>query len=143
MNEITFRLVEEKDLDEVFVLLDQLTKIDWASRNKSECWDSFISNASSNSVVGLYGNKIVAYGAIVIENKIRGELAGHMEDIVVDKSMRGKYFGVGLINELVKIAKDKGCYRITLFCDGPLLNFYDKNGFKVSDNIIALKKSIT
>ena len=142
MSKITFRLVEEKDLDEVFPLLDQLTKIDWSSRNKSDCWNRFISNTSSNSVVGIYENKIVAYGAVVIENKIRGEFAGHIEDIVVDKNMRGKDFGVGLINELVKIAKNKGCYRITLFCDEPLLNFYNKNGFKINGNEIALKKYI-
>ena len=135
-------IVEEKDLDEVFPLLDQLTKIDWSSRNKSDCWNRFISNTSSNSVVGIYENKIVAYGAVVIENKIRGEFAGHIEDIVVDKNMRGKDFGVGLINELVKIAKNKGCYRITLFCDEPLLNFYNKNGFKINGNEIALKKYI-
>ena len=140
MNDIKFRLVERKDLDEVFPLLDQLTKIDYSSRNKDECWNRFTSNTSSNSVVGLYKDKIVAYGAVVIENKIRGEFAGHIEDIVVDKNIRGKNVGVGLINELVKIAKNKGCYRITLFCDEPLLNFYDKNGFKINGNEIALKK---
>lgn len=141
MSEITFRLVKRKDLDEVFTLLDQLTKIDYSSRNKEDCWNRFVSNTSSNSVIGVYKNKIVAYGSIVIENKIRGEFAGHIEDIVVDKNMRGRDFGVGLINELVKIAKDKGCYRITLFCDKQLLNFYNKNGFKINDNKIALKKT--
>ena len=77
-----------------------------------------------------------------VKNKIRGELAGHIEDIVVDTKMRGNDFGVSLINELVKIAKDKGCYRITLFCDEPLLNFYKKNGFNVKNSEIALKKYI-
>jgi glucosamine-phosphate N-acetyltransferase len=129
---IIFRPVERKDLDKVFPLLQQLTKIDYSSRDKSECWDSFISNTSSNSIVGIYDNEIVAYGAVVIESKIRGESSGHIEDIVVDNSVKGKKIGVNLIKELVKIAKEKGCYRVTLFCDESLVNFYNKNGFNVS-----------
>ena len=129
---IIFRKVERKDLDKVFPLLQQLTKIDYSSRDKSECWDSFISNTSSNSIVGIYDNEIVAYGAVVIESKIRGESAGHIEDIVVDNKVRGKRIGVDLIKELVKIAKEKRCYRVTLFCDESMVNFYDKNGFEVS-----------
>lgn len=138
MERVIFRLVERKDLDNVFLLLNQLTEIDYSSRDKNNCWDNFISNTSSNSIVGLFKNKVVAYGSIIIENKIRGELAGHIEDIVVDRNMRSKNIGINLIKELVKIGRDKECYRITLFCDKPLINFYDKNGFKV--NNIAMKK---
>lgn len=134
---IKFRRVERKDLDKVFPLLQQLTKIDYSSRDKSECWDSFISNTSSNSIVGIYDNEIVAYGAVIIESKIRGESAGHIEDIVVDNKVRGKNIGVKLIEELVKIAKEKNCYRVTLFCDEPLVNFYNKNNFKT--NGVAMK----
>ena len=107
---IEFRKVERKDLGEVFPLLQQLTEIDYSSRNEGVCWNLFI-----------------------------GESSGHIEDIVVDKNMRGKNVGIDLIKELIKIGKDKGCYRITLFCDKPLLNFYEKNGFKINGNEIALK----
>jgi len=139
---LKFRIVERKDLDEVWPLLNQLTEIDYEQRCKDNAWQRFISNNSSNSVVGVYENKIIAYGAIVIENKIRGELAGHIEDIVVDKNIRGKNVGIDLIKELIKIGNNKGCYRITLFCDEPLLNFYKKNGFNIKENEIALKKYI-
>ena len=142
INKVTFRSVERKDLDEVFSLLQQLTKIDYSSRNKDECWSRFISNDSSNSIVGIswYG-KVIAYGSIVIENKIRGELAGHIEDIVVNHNVRGNHLGVRLIEELVKIAKVKGCYRITLSCNESLIKFYNKNNFNVSE--IAMKLHLT
>ena len=52
--------------------------------------------------------------------------------------MKGKNIGINLIKELVKIGRNKECYRITLLCDKSLINFYDKNGFKV--NNIAMKK---
>jgi len=138
MKTITFRPVKKQDLNEVFPLLNQLTEIDYFSRDKDKCWDNFISNTSSNSIVGLLEDKVVAYGSIVIESKIRGELAGHIEDIVVDKGVRGKNVGVNLIKELIKIGKTQNCYRITLFCDESLSTFYAKNGFEV--NKIAMKK---
>tara|TARA_R110000823_G_scaffold82039_3_gene186235 strand:+ start:1701 stop:2129 length:429 start_codon:yes stop_codon:yes gene_type:complete len=137
MNNIIFRPIERNDLYKVFSLLQQLTKIDYSDRDEDECWDKFISNNSSNSIIGIYDNEIVAYGSIVIENKIRGEVAGHVEDIVVDNKARGKNIGVDLIKELVKIAKDKKCYRVTLLCDEDLSNFYTKNGFM--RNGIAMK----
>ena len=138
MSEISFRNVEETDMEEVSSLLNQLKKIDLNKIDYKEAWSNFISNAGSNSIVGVYDKKIVAYGSIVVENKIRGEVAGHIEDIVVDTSVRGKMLGVKLVKELVEIGKNLGCYRITLFCDKKLIKFYERNGFKV--NNVIMKK---
>ena len=138
MSKVVFRNIEKKDLDQVFVLLNQLKQIEIDTIDKDKAWSDFINNTSSNSVVGLYNNKIVAYGSVVVENKIRGEVAGHIEDIVVDTSVRGKMLGVKLVKELVEIGKNLGCYRITLFCDKKLIKFYERNGFKV--NNVIMKK---
>lgn len=133
MSELVFRSIIKEDLDDVFILLNQLKEKDIDSLDKDVSWKNFISNTGANSIVGLYENKIVAYGSIVIENKIRGDIAGHIEDIVVDTTVRGKMVGVKLVKELVNIGKSKGCYRITLFCDEKLIKFYQRNGFKVNN----------
>ena len=138
MAEIDFRAVKRSDLKEVVVLLNQLKEIDVSKINLNKAWGDFISNSSSNSIVGIYNNKIVAYGSLVVENKIRGEVAGHIEDIVVDSNVRGKMIGVALIKELIKIGEIKGCYRITLFCKETLVKFYSRNGFEV--NNVVMKK---
>ena len=138
MSKVIFRNIEKKDLDQVFVLLNQLKQIDIDNIDKDKAWSDFTNNTGSNSVVGLYNDKIVAYGSVVVENKVRGEVAGHIEDIVVDSEVRGKMIGVSLIKELIKVAKNKGCYRITLFCKETLVNFYCRNGFEV--NNVVMKK---
>tara|TARA_B000000441_G_C21636312_1_gene286501 strand:- start:302 stop:724 length:423 start_codon:yes stop_codon:yes gene_type:complete len=138
MSKIHFRNIEKIDLNQVYVLLNQLKEMDITSIDKDKVWNNFINNNSSNSVVGIYDDKVVAYGSVVIENKIRGELAGHIEDIVVDSDVRGKMIGVLLIKKLIEIARNKGCYRITLFCKESLVNFYTRNGFKV--NNVVMKK---
>tara|TARA_Y100000991_G_C21748406_1_gene253591 strand:- start:132 stop:557 length:426 start_codon:yes stop_codon:yes gene_type:complete len=133
MSSLLFRKIEKSDLDKVYLLLNQLKEKDITSIDKNLSWENFKSNTSANSIVGIYDNKIVAYGSIVIENKIRGDIAGHIEDIVVDTSVRGKMVGVKLVKELVDIGKSKGCYRITLFCDEKLVKFYQRNGFEVNN----------
>ena len=112
--------------------------MDVSTVNLDDAWKNFKNNNSSNSIVGLFNNKIVAYGSLVIENKITGVVAGHIEDIVVDIEVRGKMIGVLLVKELIKIAKANECYRITLFCKDSLVNFYARNGFEV--NNIVMKK---
>ena len=138
MSKVYFRNIEKEDLNQVFVLLNQLKPMDISKVDPEKAWDNFVSNSSSNSIVGIYDNKIIAYGSVVVENKVRGEVAGHIEDIVVDTEVRGKMIGVSLIKELVKVAKIKGCYRITLFCKESLINFYSRNGFEV--NNVVMKK---
>ena len=141
MSEINFRPVKEEDINDVFILLNQLKKIDLENIDRKKAWNDFNSNTSSNSTVGIYNNRIVAYGSVVIENKIRGEVAGHIEDIVVDSEVRGKMVGVSLVKELIEISRRKGCYRITLFCNKKLINFYSRNGFKV--NNVVMKKYLS
>jgi len=138
MSNIKFRKIIREDLKDVFLLLNQLKEKDVNAIDTETAWKNFKSNSSSNSIVGIYEDKVVAYGSIVIENKIRGDIAGHVEDIVVDDSMRGKLVGVKLINKLINIGSEKGCYRITLFCEEKLIKFYERTGFKV--NNIMMKK---
>ena len=133
-----FRRVKKSDLDDVYVLLNQLKELDQDSIDKERVWENFSKNTSANSIVGIVGGKIVAYGSAVIENKIRGEVAGHIEDIVVDKNVGKKMIGTYLVKELIEICKKEKCYRITLFCNKKLVNFYSRNGFKV--NNVMMKK---
>ena len=116
MSKVIFREVAKDDLDSIFNILNQLKKINIKSINKELAWKSFNENKSTKSIVGILDKKIVSYGSIVIENKIRGEVAGHIEDIVVDKNYRGRFIGDNLIKELINIGEKYNCYRISLFC---------------------------
>ena len=138
MRNIIFRPIEKSDIEDVFLLLNQLKKLDINSIDRKKAWKDFYCNTSSNSVVGIYQGIVVAYGSIVIENKIRGEVAGHIEDIVVDEKVKGRMLGTQLVKELIKVGEAKGCYRISLFCDKKLVKFYERNGFKV--NNVMMKK---
>ena len=140
MDNLIFREVKKEDLSQVHKLLDQLKLIDKNKTDLDLAWDNFSQNTSVNSIVGILDDKIIAYGSIIIENKIRGEVAGHIEDIVVNENYRGLYIGNKLINELVNISKINNCYRITLFCKERLTKFYSRIGFKVDS--VNMKKYV-
>ncbi|KAI9297045.1 glucosamine 6-phosphate N-acetyltransferase [Neoconidiobolus thromboides FSU 785] len=79
--------------------------------------------------------KIVAAGTLLTECKfIRScGLAGHIEDIVVHDSQRGKKLGLRVIDALKYIGVKVGCYKIILNCSESNVPFYEKCGFKVKD----------
>ena len=130
MSEIKFRPILESDIREVSILLNQLKQMDITSIDYKKAWSDFSSNSSSNSIVAIHKKKVVAYGSIVIENKIRGQVAGHIEDIVVDKECRGMGLGKKIISFLINIAEKENCYKVILNCKNKYVKFYEKYGLK-------------
>ncbi|KAF9382097.1 Glucosamine-phosphate N-acetyltransferase-like protein [Podila verticillata] len=83
----------------------------------------------------LHESRIVATGTLIVEQKfLRGcGKAGHIEDIVVHDSQRGKKFGIRLIDQLKHIGTAVGCYKLLLTCSETNEPFYEKSGFLRKD----------
>ena len=58
-------------------------------------------------------------------------MGGHIEDIVVDSSYRGKNLGKRIIELLKSIAHVNDCYKVILDCADYNVPFYKKCGFSV------------
>jgi len=111
------------------------------SNISKEYFENFVNNILSNNhhiVVIEYDNKIVGSGTLLIEEKMTygGCKMGHIENILIDEDMRGKKLGTLLVNELVKIANQKKCYRIDLACEKKIINFYRNIGF--NDKLVCM-----
>jgi len=76
-------------------------------------------------------SKIIGTATLLVEKKfIRGAgKSGHIEDVVVDSSYRGKNLGKRVIDQLVHLAKSIGCYKVILDCSEKNVSFYEKCGF--------------
>ncbi|KAF9998148.1 Glucosamine-phosphate N-acetyltransferase-like protein [Entomortierella chlamydospora] len=83
----------------------------------------------------LKASRIVATGTLIVEQKfLRGcGKAGHIEDIVVHDSQRGKKFGIRLIDQLRYLGNAVGCYKLLLTCSETNEPFYEKSGFERKD----------
>ena len=60
MSELVFRSIIKEDLDDVFILLNQLKEKDIDSLDKDVSWKNFTSNTGAKSIVVLYEKNIVA-----------------------------------------------------------------------------------
>lgn len=101
---------------------------------KKEYFINFINNILNVNhiiIVMEVSNNIIGTGTILIEEKLTygGCKLGHIENILINNDYRGKGYGEILVKELLKICKEKGCYRADLNCVRELEKFYNKNNF--------------
>lgn len=130
LNENTnFRNIVKNDYNEYVKLIH--TDI------SKEKYDDFIDNILGNNhqiIVLELESKLIATGTLLIEEKLTygGCKMGHIENILVYETYRGKGYGELLVKELLDKAKIMKCYRVDLNCNVELENFYKKNNFNAS-----------
>jgi glucosamine-phosphate N-acetyltransferase len=75
--------------------------------------------------------RLCAVGTIFFEQKLlhQNGIAGHIEDIVTHSDFRGKGLGLMLIEALILLGRNHGCYKIILDCSESNAGFYEKLGF--------------
>ncbi|ETO04980.1 glucosamine 6-phosphate N-acetyltransferase [Reticulomyxa filosa] len=143
---LKLRPLEKEDFKKGYLeLLSQLTQVgEITEKQFNETFDVINSNKSSQVIYVIESTtekKIVATGTLLAEQKfIHGcGKCGHIEDVVVDNSYRGKHFGQRIISKLVEIAKADGkIYKVILDCNDKNIEFYKKCGFDWKGNEMAL-----
>ena len=134
------RRLQENDVSldsEFFPILYQLSPTaDWEATDFASLWEIYQGNKSVVVLVVEKYEKIMGTGTILIEQKFLrgGGKVGHIEDVVVDNRSREKGVGKAIIDSLVEIAKEKGCYKVILNCSNENVPFYIKCGFKLTEN---------
>ena len=75
---------------------------------------------------------IIASGTIIIEPKLKrgGKNVGHIEDIVVKNTYRGRQISSDILNMLKNVAREKNCYKIILDCNEEVKKVYNRSGFE-------------
>lgn len=137
---MTLRLLEVDDYYRGFLqLLEQLTVVGSEKISLADFEAKF--NATHNQTyVVAQDDKIIATGSLLIEHKFIRQLGkvGHIEDVVVDKDIRGGGWGRKILDRLVSEAKTAGCYKIILDCSQANVPFYEKCGFVVKEKQMAM-----
>ena len=106
--------------------------------------NNFYSTLNENHIVKTIKNRhdqaIVGTVTIIKEQKVIHNFGkvGHIEDVVVDKNLRGS----GLGKKLIEVAKREcnDCYKIILNCSDENTDFYKKCGFEKKQNQMVIYK---
>jgi glucosamine-phosphate N-acetyltransferase len=135
---IFIREIQKTDMSFVIELLQSISKYKPSKSEYTKIWNKFKNQKNIYALVAITNNKIVGYGSIVIETKIRGGKMGHIEDIVSHKDFRKSGVGRAIVDKLFVFAKKKGCYKVALQCKKQNILFYKKCNYKV--NAITMQR---
>jgi glucosamine-phosphate N-acetyltransferase len=99
-----------------------------------------IENQNGYIYIAKRDKEIIGTATLLVEQKFihGGGKVGHIEDVSVRKEYEGNGVASEMINSLIEVAKENGCYKIILDCKDKLLPFYGKLGFVHSDNCMRL-----
>ena len=124
-------LLEKKHLDTVYDLLSEhVSTFKPSKKNHTKIWKLLVIQKNNFYIVAIKSNKVIGFGSLLIVVRTRGQNQGIIEDIVVDKKYQNKGVGKLIINKLLRLAKNKKCYKVILQSNRKALNFYKKLGFK-------------
>jgi len=143
-SELFFRPLQSDDYERGFCeLLGQLTVSDFSKSKFDERFKEMEKVGDAYYVIVCEDkktNKLAAAGTILVEKKFLrgGGLCGHIEDIVVDSTYRGKNLGLRLIEQLKQVGTKVGCYKIILDCSEKNVPFYEKCAFAKKEVQMAL-----
>lgn len=131
---VEIRHLEKEDYCKRYIhLLKQLSTIDENKITKND-FDSFVNNLNDNHQIYVIekDNQIVGSITLIIENKIIHNFGKvcHIEDVVVDKNIRGRSLGKKLLNFAKEFSIKNNCYKIILNCDEKNVIFYENCGFE-------------
>lgn len=99
-----------------------------SSTQYSDCQDYVVIN--EDYIVG-------AYGKLILEPKLihGGCRAAHIEDLCVNPDFRGQGLSTLLLKHMLEFTDYDGSYKVMLNCTPELQEFYEKQGFKKTNNI--------
>ncbi len=134
----------QQDFLEIFPLLKQLWPDKEFSKEKlNDVFDKGLYNSHQAYLVAKYEEKIVGFASLTIKDSLwdEGKL-GHINELVVDRFYRNKGVGKKLLEEIIKIAKEKSCERIELdsaFRRKKAHLFYKSQGFEMCNFLFSKK----
>lgn len=138
------RKLVKKDITlDYFKLLQQLSIIslqDYNEPHNTIFFNSLHDNHQIYVIEDLENKKIIGSGTIWIEPKLirnYGKVA-HLEDLVIDNEFRNLGLGKKMLEHLLHVAKDKGCYKCVLSCEPSLVKYYEKSSFTNYGNLMRI-----
>lgn len=144
------RQAEEKDVMDIKDLyFNFLTKYPPKEEQNIEAWKQLINEINKSERLFLLvveeDNRVVSTVQLGIIPSLTHNMRSFavVENVVTHENYRKKGFASMLLQEAIKIAQDKNCYKIFLETGSnreSTLNFYKENGFEIDTKHSFLKK---
>ena len=99
-------------------------------------WWRIMENPDITYRVATLDEKILGVASLITIDKIlrSGSRMGLIEDVAVSPESHGLGLGKLLIEDLLALAEEKGCYKVVLNCSDDNVPFYEKCGMYKAEN---------
>ncbi|CAL5980039.1 Glucosamine_6-phosphate N-acetyltransferase [Hexamita inflata] len=137
--EIHIQPLEFRQIPELVQLLDQLSTVGELNGEQMLKFYNKLNNNHQVYVI-VQNQHVTAAATLLIEEKLlhQNKSVGHIEDVVVDKKSRGKGLGKLMIQFLLALSQDRGCYKCILDCSTDNTEFYKKCNMEAKGVEMAL-----
>ena len=136
------RKAELSDMETIHRLLQEISHYLPAPEMYQSIWNDFIGQRSVTALVAVNDEpenpRVVGFGSLCTEMKIRGGIMGHIEDIVVDTSFQRAGIGSLIVKSLLEQAELEGCYKVSLECREDKKIFYQGLGFEHTGTAMSI-----
>ena len=125
MPKFEIRKLNKNDFTEYYRLLNHFQPTTFTEQDFIITLNYILNQNSDIWVIDLDG-KLIGTGTILYEYKFIHNISkiAHIEDICIDTNYRGFKFGKILLTYLIEESKNKNCYKVTLYCNDKLEDFY-------------------
>lgn len=81
--------------------------------------------------VALLDDRVAGTASLLIEPKFihNGGIVGHIEDVAVHVAYQHHGVGAALVQHLLDVCREYGCYKVILDCEDDVAPFYERLGF--------------
>ncbi|MEK7585576.1 MAG: GNAT family N-acetyltransferase [Patescibacteria group bacterium] len=108
--------------------------------SKAKIWNN-LSNGENAMLVAIgTDGKVIGTGILIVTWKyLRGGVrAGRISDVATHPDYEGRGIGSVIVKDLIRIAREKGCYKVTLKCSRKNRSWYERFGFKEDEVAMRL-----
>ena len=140
LNKILIRRISKNDLQDVIDILQDISVYTPLKIKHKNIWIKYSKQKNVFGYFFFYKKKLIGFGSLNFEMKLKKGLMAYLEDIVVHREFRGKKIGKLIVDHLIEIAKKENFNKIKLDCKKEKILFYEKLGFK--ENGFSMIKSL-
>jgi len=126
------------DMGSVMHLLQAVSKFEPKTEDLKQLANLFLADENAYACVAASEGRVIGFGSVFLQRRIRGGCSAVIEDVVVDEDFRRQGVGARIIKELLEYAKSKKCFKATLVAGDRNRHFYESLGFHEDNRAMRL-----
>ncbi|MBS3074431.1 GNAT family N-acetyltransferase [Candidatus Pacearchaeota archaeon] len=133
------RQITKEDLEKALQILSQLSHSggDKDTDKLRDVLDAILKDSNYYLNVCEDNGNVIGTSMLYIQHNLshEGRPRGHIENVVVDRNYRSRGIGRLLLDDLLRRAKERDCYKVILHCRPENIGFYEKSGFRKTGEV--------